>query len=54
VSVAVKRIGIGIDNDAQVVIDSAYSVSGKFMTVCYCRPGIVDKKTVQNAAGLIV
>ena len=50
---AVRRIGIGIAEDAQKVIDSAKQVSGNFTTVCYCRPGIVDIKTVMNAVQIV-
>ena len=50
----VRRIGIGIDKDAEKVIDSANRVSGNFITVCYCRSGVVDKKTLRNAAVQIV
>jgi putative methanogen marker protein 4 len=42
----VKRIGIGIAEDARKVIDSANSVSGNFVTICYCKPGIVEKKSI--------
>ncbi len=48
-----KRIGIGIADDAQKVIESANSVSGKFITACYCRPGTVDKKMVGNAVEIV-
>ncbi|MEI7856977.1 MAG: methanogenesis marker protein Mmp4/MtxX [Methanomicrobiales archaeon] len=41
----VRRIGIGIAEDPEKVIDSANSVSGKFETICYCSPGMVDKKS---------
>jgi len=44
-SAKVRRIGIGIAEDAQRVIDSANSVKGNFCVVCYCRPGTVSKKT---------
>ena len=40
----VKRIGIGIAEDPEKVIESANRVSGKFETICYCNPGIVDRK----------
>ena len=43
---ALKRIGIGIAEDPEKVIASAFSVSHTFETVCYCCPGSVDKKTV--------
>jgi putative methanogen marker protein 4 len=42
----VKRIGIGIADDADKVIDSANRVRGNFITICYCRPGLVDKKCI--------
>ncbi len=42
---ALKRIGIGIGKDAEKVIASANSTGGQFETICYCRPGIADKKT---------
>jgi putative methanogen marker protein 4 len=41
---ALKRIGIGIAEDPDNVIASANRVSGPFETICYCRPGVVDKK----------
>jgi putative methanogen marker protein 4 len=43
---ALKRIGIGIAEDPKKVIASANSVSGAFETICYCKPGVVDHKTV--------
>jgi putative methanogen marker protein 4 len=43
---ALKRIGIGIAEDPEKVIASANSVSGAFETICYCKPGVVDTKTV--------
>jgi putative methanogen marker protein 4 len=39
-----KRIGIGIADDVEKVLSSAVSMSGTFITACYCRPGIIDKK----------
>lgn len=42
----VKHIGIGIADDADKVIDSANSLKGNFITICYCRPGLVDKKSI--------
>ena len=44
---AVKRVGIGIADDAQKVIESATGVRGNFVTVCYCQPGTADIKTTQ-------
>ena len=38
---AVKRIGIGIGEDAQKVLDSACRVSGANEIICYCLPGTV-------------
>ena len=49
----VKRIGIGISDDVQKVIDSANNVSGKFITVCYCRQGVVDKKRAGNTVQIV-
>lgn len=43
---AVKQIGIGVFEDPDKVIASANQVCGAFEIVCYCRPGIVDLKTV--------
>ena len=43
---ALKRIGIGIAEDPEKVIASANSVSEAFETICYCKPGVVDHKTV--------
>jgi len=42
----VKRIGIGIADEAEKVIDSANRVRGNINTICYCRPGLVDKKSI--------
>ncbi len=42
---ALKRIGIGIEKDPDRVIASANKASVSFITVCYCSPGVVDKKT---------
>jgi len=46
---AVKRIGIGIGEDAEKVLASAEQVSGPFETVCYCRPGSLGRRA-GNAA----
>ncbi len=43
----VRRIGIGIAEDPEKVIESANRVSGKFEIICYCGPGTVDR----DAAG---
>ncbi|MDO9324650.1 MAG: methanogenesis marker protein Mmp4/MtxX [Methanoregula sp.] len=48
----VKRIGIGIAKDPEKVIDSANSVCGKFETICYCNPGIVDRRTTGNGVSV--
>jgi putative methanogen marker protein 4 len=45
---ALRRIGIGIEKDPDKVIASAISVSGPFETICYCRPGIADKKAANK------
>ena len=39
-----KRIGIGIDGDAEKVIESVLSVGGKFRIICYCRPGAITNR----------
>jgi len=49
---AVRRIGIGIAEDPEKVIKSANRVSGEFETVCYCSPGIADKKTAGNRVSI--
>jgi putative methanogen marker protein 4 len=41
----VRRIGIGIAEDPEKVIESANRVSGKFEIICYCSPGGVDPDT---------
>ena len=46
----VKRVGIGIGDDAEKVIESACRVSGEFEVVCYCLPGTVHAKPA--AAGV--
>jgi putative methanogen marker protein 4 len=45
---ALRRIGIGIAKDPDKVIASASSATGPFETICYCRPGVVDRKTAQK------
>jgi putative methanogen marker protein 4 len=44
----VRRIGIGVAEDPEKVIESANRVSGKFEIICYCCPGIVDRNAVGN------
>ena len=41
---AVKRIGIGIGDDADKVIESACRMSGACEIICYCLPGTVQQK----------
>jgi putative methanogen marker protein 4 len=50
---AVKRVGIGIADDAQKVIESATGVRGNFVTVCYCQPGTADIKTLSNLVQIV-
>ena len=38
---ALKRIGIGIDGDAERVVESISGVRGDFRIIGYCRPGTV-------------
>jgi putative methanogen marker protein 4 len=47
-SPALKRIGIGIGDDAARVIASAQAVSDRVIVSCYCRPSIVDRKTASE------
>jgi len=49
----ISRIGIGIADDAQKVIDSTSGVRGNFTIVCYCRPGIAGKNTVGKSVEII-
>ncbi len=41
----VRRIGIGIAEDPEKVIESANRMSGKFEIIFYCCPGIVDRRS---------
>ncbi|PKG33412.1 phosphotransacetylase, partial [Methanoregula sp.] len=41
---AVKRVGIGIFEDPEKVIESAVAVCTSIEVFCYCRPGIVKDK----------
>jgi putative methanogen marker protein 4 len=45
---ALKRVGIGIAEDPVKVIASANSAGGLFETICYCCPGVADKKNAQK------
>lgn len=48
----VRRIGIGIAEDQEKVIQSANHVSGTFEIICYCSHGIIDKKMVGNGVNI--
>ena len=50
---AVRRVGIGIADEAQKVVESATRVSGNFVTVCYCQPGTVEIKTFRNLVQVV-
>jgi putative methanogen marker protein 4 len=50
---AVKRVGIGIEEEAQKVIDSATRAKGNFITVCYCRPGTVERETLVTTVQVV-
>ena len=50
---AVKRIGIGILEDPDKVIESAVEVSGTCEVLCYCRPGIVGVKPREKTVRLV-
>jgi putative methanogen marker protein 4 len=41
----VRRIGIGVAEDPDTVIKSADCVNGTFEIICYCRPGIIDRRS---------
>jgi putative methanogen marker protein 4 len=45
---ALKRIGIGIAEDADKVIASANSAGGPFEIICYCRPGTAGTKNARE------
>lgn len=47
-----RRIGIGIAEDPDKVIESANRVSGKFETICYCCPGTVETGTAGNGVSI--
>jgi len=48
----VRRIGIGIAEDPEKVIQSVNHVSGTFEIICYCSPGTVDKKPAENKVSI--
>jgi len=48
----VKRIGIGIAEDPEKVLTSVNHISGKFKIICYCRSGIVDKKSAGTGVSI--
>ena len=48
-----RRIGIGIAGEPEKVVASANAVSGPFETVCYCSPGTVDKRILQEHVHLL-
>jgi putative methanogen marker protein 4 len=50
---ALRRIGIGIAEDPDKVIASANRASGQFETICYCRPGVADKKKLHKTVRLL-
>jgi putative methanogen marker protein 4 len=49
----VRRIGIGILEDPEKVIDSAIAVSSSFEVYCYCRPGVITKKPAEGSVRII-
>jgi len=53
-SPALKRIGIGIGDDAGRVIASAHAVSGRAIVSCYCHPSTVDRKNASKNSVTIV
>ncbi|NMB78968.1 MAG: methanogenesis marker protein Mmp4/MtxX [Methanomicrobiales archaeon] len=44
---AVKRIGIGIEKDADKVLESASRLSGRCEIICYCRPGVISRRDIE-------
>jgi putative methanogen marker protein 4 len=50
---AVKRIGIGIAEDAEKVLESIAGVAGNCEVMCYCRPGTITQKPGGNTIHVI-
>ena len=50
---ALKRIGIGIFEDPEKVIESAIAVCTTCEVFCYCRPGIVGKKPTEKSIHIL-
>jgi putative methanogen marker protein 4 len=48
-----KRIGIGIHEDPEKVIESAVAVSTTCEVFCYCRPGIVQETPKEPAIHIV-
>ncbi len=48
----VRRIGIGIAEDPEKVLESANRMGGKFEIICYCSPGIINKKISGNRVSI--
>jgi putative methanogen marker protein 4 len=46
---AVRRIGIGIAEDAEKVLESVAGLGGTPEVVCYCRPGTLTRKPAGTA-----
>ncbi|AGB03313.1 methanogenesis marker protein Mmp4/MtxX [Methanoregula formicica] len=51
--VAVKRVGIGIFEDPEKVIESAVAVCTSMEISCYCRPGIVKDKPSERSVHIL-
>jgi putative methanogen marker protein 4 len=49
---AVKRIGIGIAEDADNVLTSAEALDGRCRIICYCRPGTLVRKPCGNTISI--
>jgi putative methanogen marker protein 4 len=50
---AVKRIGIGIAEDAQKVLDSVRNLGPEILITCYCTPHTVDPAMVGNSVEIL-
>jgi len=49
----VKRVGIGILEDPEKVIDSAVAVCRTVEVFCYCRPGIVNQAPAEKTVHIV-
>ena len=45
---AVKKIGIGLAEEPEKVLQSARDARAGLVVICYCLPGTIDQKTAEN------